>query len=103
MSRNLDLNASDLPGTGDIEGRRATVLTIATESSRLFKDGAGLARGAGIVAVVFFVIFAVGQRYGKMPTRRGVAYGRVQGVRQFRWVFLLLAVVGLLMMAVSSL
>jgi hypothetical protein len=67
----------------------------------LFEFGVKLARGAGVVTVLLFVVYALGTRFGRVPTR-GAAGGRVLAIRHFRWVGLVAAITGLLLMAVAS-
>lgn len=60
-----------------------------------------MVRGAGVVTVLFFVIVAVGTRYGKVP-KSGAAYGRVAAMRLFRWIGLAVVCLGLVLMAIAS-
>jgi hypothetical protein len=66
----------------------------------LFSNGEHLTGGAGVVAIV---LFAVNWGHGKedIPAR-GPARGRILAGRQLRWMFLALAIVGLLMMLIAS-
>ncbi len=70
-------------------------------ATRAFEFGEKLARGAGVVTVALFVIFALGTKFGKAPTS-GAAYGRVIAIRQFRWIGLAAVLVGLILMATAS-
>jgi hypothetical protein len=70
-------------------------------TSRMFEFGEKLARGAGVVTVALFVVFALGTKFGKVPTN-GAAYGRVLAIRHFRWIGLVAVAVGLILMAVAS-
>jgi hypothetical protein len=70
-------------------------------ASRAFEFGEKLARGAGAVTVVLFVIFALGTKFGRAPTNEA-AYGRVLAIRQFRWIGLAAVLVGLIFMATAS-
>ena len=67
----------------------------------MFEIGEEMVRGAGVVTVLFFVIVAVGTRYGKAPTG-GAAYGRVAAMRQIRWIGLAAVCVGLVLMLIAS-
>jgi len=67
----------------------------------LFEFGAKLDRGAGVVTVLTLVVYGLGTRFGRVPTS-GAAAGRVLAIRHFRWVGLVAALTGLVLMAVGS-
>ena len=66
----------------------------------MFELGRKLAIGGGTVSAFAFVLVALGERFGQVPTD-GASRGRVQGTRLARWIGLAV-VVGLLLMAVAS-
>jgi hypothetical protein len=68
----------------------------------LRSDGERLAEVGALIGGMFFVIVAIGTRFGQVPTS-GAAAGRVAAMRPLRWIGLGAVIVGLGMMTVAAL
>jgi hypothetical protein len=78
------------------------VAGLVLAGSRVFEDGAQLARGCGPLGIVLVGISALITRFGRGDTTRA-AYGvPVLFWRTIGWICLCLAAAGLVMMAMGS-
>jgi hypothetical protein len=84
-----------------MDGFLARLAPVLGTDNGLFEFGANLVRGAGVVTVLLFVVYALGTRFGRVQTS-GAAGGRILAIRHFRWVGLIAALIGLLLMALAS-
>jgi hypothetical protein len=70
-------------------------------STVLFERGYDLFRGCAIVGAILFVVVAVGRKYGGMAAA-GRVDPRIRVMVLGRWILLVGAIVGLLIMALGS-
>ncbi len=64
-------------------------------------QGTRIAIVGALLSLVLFLVDFLGRRYGQMPTEIGAAQGRVLVARIGRWVFLAMAVVGVVEMLIN--
>lgn len=82
--------------------RDVGLLAIGSLEYRDIETGKHVAIFGGPLSLVTFPIIYVGAKRGSLPTK-GARGGRILAIRQSQWVALALVIVGLSMMAITSL